>query len=117
MIDEDVLRMERLNEMIRKLPHEDRDGFKPIDLCVLRPSEDIGRLAAEYEKYLPRTMKLFMRSVGSRETDSADMVSMLMFEPRYLEVLINMGERDVAGRAADLRAVLGRPAPAAMAAV
>lgn len=117
VIDEDVVRMERLNEMIRKLPHEDRDGFKPIDLCVLRPSEDIGRLAADYEKYLPRAMKLFMRSVGSRETDSADLVSMLMFEPRYLELLISMGERDAASRAADLRAFLGRPAQAAIAAV
>ncbi|MEK6374084.1 MAG: patatin-like phospholipase family protein [Acidobacteriota bacterium] len=117
VIDEDVVRMQRLNEMIRKLPHEDRDGFKPIDLCVLRPSEDIGRLAAEYEKYLPWTMKLFMRSVGSRETDSADLVSMLMFEPRYLELLISMGERDAASRAADLRAFLGRPAQAAIAAV
>jgi NTE family protein len=117
VIDEDVVRMERLNEMIRKLPHEDRDGFKPIDLCVLRPSEDIGRLAAEYEKYLPRAMKLFMRSVGSRETDSADLVSMLMFEPRYIEVLISMGERDVASRATEIRAFLGRPAPAAIAAV
>src|SRR6185503_12702632 len=29
VIDEDVVRMERLNEMIRKLPHEDRAGFKP----------------------------------------------------------------------------------------
>lgn len=117
VIDEDVVRMERLNEMIRKLPYEDRDGFKPIDLCVLRPSEDIGRLAAEYEKFLPRSMKLFMRAAGSRETDSADLVSMLMFEPHYLEMLISMGERDVATRAADLRAFLSRPTPAAIAAV
>lgn len=113
VIDEDVVRMERLNEMIRKLPHEDRDGFKPIDLCVLRPSIDIGKLAADYEKYLPRSMKLFMRATGSRETDSADLVSMLMFEPHYLELLIDMGERDVAARAGDLRAFLGRPAPMA----
>lgn len=35
-----------------------------------------------------------------------------MFEPRYLELLIRMGERDVAGRAEDLRTFLGRPAPA-----
>jgi NTE family protein len=117
VIDEDVLRMGRLNEMIRKLPHEDRDGFKPIDLCVLRPSEDISRLAAEYEKYLPRSMKLFMRATGSRETDSSDLLSMLMFEPRYVEKLISMGEQDVAARATDLRAFLGRPAPAAIAAV
>lgn len=117
VIDEDVVRMTRLNEMIKKLPHEDRDGFKPIDLHVLRPSVDIGRLAAEYEKYLPRSMKLFMRAAGSRETDSADLVSMLMFEPHYLELLIAMGERDVASRVDDLRLFLGRAKPVAVAAV
>jgi NTE family protein len=117
VIDEDVVRMERLNEMIRKLPHEDRDGFKPIELQVLRPSVDIGRLAVNYEKYLPRTMKLFMRAVGSRETDSADLVSMLMFEPHYLEMLISMGEQDVADRIEELRVFLGRDKPVAMAAV
>ena len=116
VIDEDVVRMGRLNEMIRKLPYEDRGGFKPIDLFVLRPSEDIGKLAAEYEKYLPWTMKMFMRAVGSRETDSADMVSMLMFEPRYLERLIAMGERDVAARVNGLRAFLGRAHPTAVSA-
>ena len=117
VIDEDVVRMGRLNEMIKKLPYEDRDGFKPIDLHVLRPSEDIGKLAAEYERYLPRTMKPFMRAVGSRETESADLVSMLMFEPHYLELLIAMGERDVASRVDDLRLFLGRAKPVAMAAV
>jgi NTE family protein len=117
VIDEDVVRMGRLNEMIRKLPHEDRDGFKPIDLCVLRPSEDIGKLAAGYEKYLPTSMKMFMRAAGARETDSADLVSMLMFEPRYLEMLISLGERDVAARVDDLRAFLGRAGPTAVAAV
>jgi NTE family protein len=117
VIDEDVVRMGRLNEMIRKLPHEDRDGFKPIDLTVLRPSVDIGKLAADYEKYLPRTMKLFMRATGSRETDSADLVSMLMFEPHYLEMLISMGEQDVASRVDELRVFLGRARPMAVAAV
>ena len=117
VIDEDVVRMGRLNEMIRKLPYEDRDGFKPIDLCVLRPSEDIGKLAVEYAHYLPRTMKMFMRASGSRETDSADLVSMLMFELHYLELLISMGERDIVSRLDDLRQFLGRAKPVAVAAV
>jgi NTE family protein len=115
VIDEDVVRMERLNEMIRKLPYEDRDGFKPIDLFVLRPSEDIGQLARGYEKHLPMTMKMFMRAIGSRETDSADLISMLMFEPHYLELLIAMGERDVVSRIDDLRVFLRRNKPAAVA--
>ena len=117
VIDEDVVRMQRLNDMIRKLDRQQRDGFKPIDRLVLRPSEDIGKLAADYVRYLPRTMRFFMRAAGAHETDSADLASMLMFEPHYLELLISLGERDVATRLDDLRVILGHPKPVAVAAV
>src|SRR5205085_8389200 len=58
VIDEDMARMERMNEMICKMPLNDRNGFRPIDLFVLRPSTDLGVLAAEYERFLPRKIKL-----------------------------------------------------------
>ena len=108
VIDEDVLRMQRLNEMILKLPPEERDGLRPIDLFVLRPSRDLGKLASAYEKYLPRSMKFFTRALGSRETESPDFVSLLMFEPHFTRVLIEMGEEDVESRLDEL-SVFFRP--------
>jgi NTE family protein len=107
VIDEDVVRMERLNEMIRKLPPEEHNGFKPIDLFVLRPSRDLGKLASDYENYLPRTMKIFTRALGSRETQSPDFMSLRMFEPHYTRVLIELGEQDVESRLDELKAFLG----------
>jgi NTE family protein len=112
VIDEDVVRMERLNEMIGKLDHSLRNGFKPIDLFVLRPSMDLSRIAHEHEKQLPLNMKLFTRALGSRETESSDFMSMLMFEPHYLSRLIELGESDVAARIDELRTFLGEPAEA-----
>jgi NTE family protein len=99
--------MERMNEMIRNLPAGERHGFRPIELCVLRPSQDLGRIAAEHEKYLPRNMKLLTRALGTRETESPDFISMLMFEPHYTSVLMEIGESDVASRIDELRAFLG----------
>ena len=46
-IDEDVSRMERMNEMIGHLPAEERNGFKRVELFVLRPSRDLGKIAGE----------------------------------------------------------------------
>jgi len=112
-IDEDVTRMERMNEIVRKLPEHERGGMKAIDLFVLRPSRDIGRLAAAYEQFLPKSMKVFTRSIGASETESPDFISMLMFEPNYLRVLIQMGEEDVYAQLPELRAFLGRNAEAA----
>ncbi len=102
-IEEDVTRMERMNDMIRRLSPAERNGFKPIDLLVLRPSVDLGKLAAEYEQYLPRSLKMLMRSLGTKETASPDFISMLMFEPRYTERLLAIGEADVESRLDELR--------------
>ena len=56
-------------------------------------------------------------AAGAHETDSADLASMLMFEPRYLELLISLGERDITARLDDLRVILGHPKPVAVAAM
>lgn len=106
-IDENVTRMERMNEMIRKLPYAERDGLKPIDLLVLRPSMDLGKLAADYEHLLPRKLKLLFRSLGTKETQSPDFISLLLFEPSYTRRIIEVGERDVEARLPEIRAFLG----------
>lgn len=112
-IDEDVVRLERLNRMLRKLEPHEREGFKPIDLLVLRPSVDPGKLAAEYEQHLPRNLKLVTRALGAKETESPDIVSMLMFEPHYTTRLMEIGEADVDARIDEIRAFLGEPMSAA----
>jgi NTE family protein len=108
-IDEDVTRMQRMNAMLRQMPEEQRGGMKPIDLHVLRPSRDIGKLATGYEQYLPKSMKMFTSAIGSSETESPDFVSMLMFEPNYLQLLIDIGEQDVEARLPELSAFLAPP--------
>jgi NTE family protein len=107
VIDEDVARMERMNEMIGKIESRERNGFKMIDLLVLRPSVDLGKLAGDYEKYLPLNMKLLVRSLGSNETSVPDFLSLLMFEPHYTETLIAIGQADVKSRLDELRVFFG----------
>jgi NTE family protein len=106
-IDEDVARMERMNDMLRKMSPEERGGLKPIDLLVLRPSIDLGKLAADYESHLPRKLKLLVRALGARETESPDFVSMLLFDPPYTRRLIDAGEADAEMRREEIRAFLG----------
>jgi NTE family protein len=109
-IEEDVARMRKMNEIIDHLPVSERNGYRRIELFVLRPSQDLGILAGEYQKYLPRSVRLFTRALGADETASPDFVSMLMFEPRYTRVLIETGERDVESHIDALRRFLGEDA-------
>ena len=106
-IDEDVARMQRMNELLGKMAPHERNGLKPIDLLVLRPSVDLGKVAAEYERDLPRELKFLIRALGSEENESPDFVSLLMFEPGYTQRIIEIGESDVDARLDDIRAFLG----------
>lgn len=107
VIDEDVARMERMNELLRRVDPSERGGLRPIDLLVLRPQQDLGKLAAEYEHYLPRSIKFVTRAMGAKQTESPDFVSLLMFEPHYTKRLIEIGEADVDSQLDKVRAFLG----------
>ncbi|HEX6307392.1 MAG TPA: patatin-like phospholipase family protein [Longimicrobiales bacterium] len=94
LIDQDAVRLERLNLLLEKLPPEDREGMRPVRFMKVRPSEDLGTLAAKFEPQLPRAFRFMTRGLGTQEQRSPDMLSMLMFQPDYLGELIDMGERD-----------------------
>lgn len=93
-VDEDSLRLQRSNEFLRQLPPGQRRGFRLIDFTVIRPSQDLGALAAEYEPQLPRAFRFLTRSLGTQETSNADFMSLFMFVPAYLQRLIEIGEAD-----------------------
>ena len=93
-MDEDAARLERANEFLRELPPGERHGYRPVDLAIVRPSQDLGRIAAEYEPQLPRAFRFLTRSLGTQETSNADFLSLLMFVPEYLQRLIELGEAD-----------------------
>lgn len=102
LVDQDAMRMDRMNKLLERLPPDQRDGMRPVKLFVLRPSRDLGRLVAEYEPKLPLAFKFMTRGLGTRETRSPDMLSMLMFQKDYLTRLMEIGEADAEANAAEI---------------
>lgn len=96
LIDQDVARLQRLNEVIARVPESDRNGLRLIDMLVLRPSRDLGRLSREYEPRLPSVFRFLTRGLGTRKTQSPDILSLVMFQKDYLERLVALGEEDAA---------------------
>jgi NTE family protein len=94
LIDQDVMRMERLNRLIERVPPDRRNGLRLIDMLVLRPSVDLGKLAREYEPRLPRVFRFLTRGLGTRRTESPDILSLVMFQEDFLRCLIELGEAD-----------------------
>lgn len=106
VIDQDALRLERMNRMLKKLPEDQRDGMRVVDLMIHRPSRDLGRLARYYEPKLPGTFRFLTRGWGTRQTASPDILSMVMFQPDFIRRLIELGEFDAEVKAAEIDAFI-----------
>lgn len=106
LFDADALSLERVNRLVEAVPPERRGALRKIDLLVLRPSVDLGRLANEYEARLPRAFRFLTRGLGTRETKSNDLLSLVMFQSDYLARLLEIGERDAEARIGEIEQFL-----------
>jgi NTE family protein len=112
-LDWDALNMARINSLLRNLPPEHHAGLRVVELLILRPSRDLGKLASEFEPRLPQPFRFMTRGLGTRETRSPDSLALVMFEPAYLQALMELGEQDGEAHAPELDAFLAgeyRPA-------
>jgi NTE family protein len=105
-LDADALQLQQVNTLLSRLSPEQRDGLRHIDLLMLRPSVDLGRLANEYEPELPHAFRFMTRGLGTRETRSNDMLSLVMFQNDYVRRLIELGEEDARARLDEIRRFL-----------
>ena len=107
-IDTDAMNMERINDVLRGVPEALRKGLRPVELLILRPSQDLGALAAEHERDLPRGLRFLMRGWGTREAKGGDSLAMLLFEPSYTHRLMELGEADALARRDEITKFLER---------
>jgi NTE family protein len=106
LIDQDAMRMDKMNEVLARVPKTRREGLRIVDLMVVRPSCDLARIAAEYEPRLPRAFRMLTRGLGTSETAAPDVLSMLMFQDDYVKRLIALGEEDAERRADEIDAFM-----------
>lgn len=109
LIDEDILRLRKVNHLLKQMKPEARDKMRVVDILVLRPSRDLGKLAGEFEPRLPGLFRYLTRGLGTRRTASPDIVSLILFQADYLKRLIEIGEEDAAAQGDAIEAFLARP--------
>lgn len=91
-LDQDALMMDRINALLDELPRRKRLGLRPVELLVLRPSVDLGRLASEFENTVAGPLAIFSKLFG--RSKSPDWLSMLLFEHEYVTRLMEIGYSD-----------------------
>ena len=95
-LEADAERLERVNRVVTALPEAQRpDGLRPVRLLMLRPSRNLGGLAAGCGVKLPPLVRWLVRGMGGQRATAVDFLSYLLFDPAYTNALIELGYDDV----------------------
>ena len=76
--------------------------LRAIPVLALRPSQDLGRLAADQYDNFPRMLRYLLRGIGATGATGWDLLSYLAFEPVYVGRLLELGYRDTQARRAEI---------------
>jgi NTE family protein len=119
-IDTDLARLESVNRILdagtkaygpdfvaklnATLGHRTGQGLRPMRAMLVRASEDIGALAANFVRTHSRaitglTGRLIRRLASSQnDPNESDLLSYILFDGRFAKTLIDLGRRDAAAR-------------------
>ncbi len=104
LLDQDALRLERINRLLEAGASRTAENLRPVDLLILRPSVELGEIARDYEPELPKLFRFLTRRLGTREERGRDVLSMLMFQGDFLSRIIELGESDARARSDEIAA-------------
>ena len=92
-IDLDHESLTKLNNTLMAIPNPIQSDVKPIGVCMIRPTQDIGNIAAEEAHHMPKVLRHLVRGLGSNE-EASDLISYLLFEPPFTKRLTQLGYDD-----------------------
>jgi NTE family protein len=117
-VDSDLERLNRVNRTLELVPRDrlEKAEMRPIPALVLRPSEDLGKLAAdEYDRF-PRMLRYLLKGIGASGHAGEDLLSYLAFEPTYVRRVMELGYDDTMARRDEVAEFLGAQPPSTRAA-
>ena len=97
-LDADIERLQRINKTISLIGDSKREkhgiALRQVEVQVISPSDDIGKMAADHAHELPWSIKTLLRSIGAYSKTDSSFMSYLLFEKGYCNALINLGYED-----------------------
>lgn len=111
----DVERLRRINRTLSLLPKDSLDAsdLRPIELLVIAPSRRLDELAGEHQSSLPASMRALMKALGAsgqgKKSSGAALLSYLLFEPSFVNELINLGMSDTLAMRSQVQRFFGWP--------
>jgi len=107
----DIEHLERLNELLEagQIDSSGMEGcerMRPLASFLITPSVDLSELAEHHQKDMPYLIQYFVNSLGRDAAACADLMSYLLFTPKYTSALIEIGYHDASQRIDEIESFL-----------
>ena len=112
-MESDLEHLERMNQLLNLIPEERRieEGIylRPVENMVISPSLPIDNIAGRNIRYLPKSLRFFMRATGSTaKGGGATAASYLLFSQEFINELIALGRADTLANAEEVNKFFSR---------
>jgi len=97
----DVEHLERLNQLIREghIAETHRpEKMRSLRALIITPSVDLSELAESHQRDAPYLLSYFVNGLARDPASCCDLMSYLLFTPRYMKALIDIGYQDATRR-------------------
>ena len=104
----DVEQTQRVTQTINSLPPEAAAAmpYKAIDVLAIAPTRSLDGLAQQFTSELPASIRDALGALGVLKGSGGTLASYLLFEPGFVQSLIEMGEADALERKDELLELL-----------
>ncbi len=99
----DIEHLDRLNTLLREgqisqAGIEGCEKMRPLETFLITPSVDLSELAGQHQKDMPYLIQYFVNGLGRDAAACSDLMSYLLFTPKYTRALIDIGYHDAERR-------------------
>lgn len=102
----DVEQATRVSETLKRLPPSVAAAlpYRPVHVLAMQPSQSLDAVAQQHVHCIPKSTRTALGGLLS-ESGGASLASYLLFEPDFVNALIQLGQRDAYSRASELLAL------------
>ncbi|MGB3611990.1 MAG: patatin-like phospholipase family protein [Cellvibrio sp.] len=96
-IEGDLEHLERVNELLSMIPESERANheLRIVNNKVISPSRALDTIAGRNVRYLPRSLRFFLRTIGATaKGGGATAASYLLFAKEFINELMDLGYQD-----------------------
>jgi len=106
-LEADVERLERINSLIDCQDEAGLvpNGLKRIDVLNINPTRSLRNIALQHVNEMPASLRWIIHRKGAKQA-LGRLESYLLFEPGYVQALIDLGYKDTLAKTEDIKAFL-----------